>query len=728
MVRKLTTRFPCACSVEEFWGLREDPEWDHYNAELDGQIFTTLNKEEVVDPKNGAVKVVRSHRLKAKSNPIPKPIRAILGTDEFVVRVHAQWFKLKYSHEDAMTLTVLPPVLSERIKIFGEQWAERVDDNNCMLCTSMQISCKIPGPGIGFQVEKGTEKGMKGAYADQPRRVLTFLAERRKHGRPYPDPFVQEAKRAQEAKKAQEAAGAPTTTGGVDARLADADGSPRIAAHAGSAAESGTRSVAAALAAAPPPFSSPLTTQAIGEPQRPTPPTGPAPPASSASVASTSTGSSAAAFGYDVNSPGGAPVLALRQAIVAQRGALREAEMELETLVHAEEQRVNQALAAAVKQLESLQRELSAERAHSATLQQKLEDTRADLREERLRTQELGNALASAMRQLKDAESELGGGGGGTTGAGAGTIANANAGVGPPLKAPQPSANGAVRSVLGARGGALEGMRAKGALAPKAADPAATAAAPPRGETEDEEGEEEDSRTSALRRHTIMGDVYDDDDDEGEDVEARTSALRRHTIMGDVYDDDDEEEEGEWEKDGVPPPVAKSATAPALVAPPPPLPPPKAASAAALAGESPLTAVLHSLSDGLYRDEALEAHVGLGGRLLLASDRRLLYVKKGSWDLLWQLPYGTIVSAERAPDSSEVLLRLTSDPNEWESTATPPTRSISCMTSAIVPLVLETVQGVLAKDVAKTLKEELAETSGRKADALSIVSPVLPMD
>jgi hypothetical protein len=86
------------------------------------------------------------------------------------------------------------------------------------------------------------------------------------------------------------------------------------------------------------------------------------------------------------------------------------------------------------------------------------------------------------------------------------------------------------------------------------------------------------------------------------------------------------------------------------------------------------------------------------------------------------------VSAERAPDSSEVLLRLTSDPNEWESTATPPTRSISCMTSAIVPLVLETVQGVLAKDVAKTLKEELAETSGRKADALSIVSPVLPMD
>ena len=47
------------------------------------------------------------------------------------------------------------------------------------------------------------------------------------------------------------------------------------------------------------------------------------------------------------------------------------------------------------------------------------------------------------------------------------------------------------------------------------------------------------------------------------------------------------------------------------------------------AAASPLLTVLHTLSDGLYRDETLEAHVGLGGSLLLASDRRLLYVKKG---------------------------------------------------------------------------------------------------
>jgi len=84
-----------------------------------------------------------------------------------------------------MSLSVRPPVFPDRIKIRGWQWCEPVDANNCNLCTKMEISCKIPAPGVGVQVEKGTLSGMKGAYADQPRRVLTYLAERRAANRPY---------------------------------------------------------------------------------------------------------------------------------------------------------------------------------------------------------------------------------------------------------------------------------------------------------------------------------------------------------------------------------------------------------------------------------------------------------------------------------------------------------------------------------------------------------------
>ena len=109
----------------------------------------------------------------------PKALRGMLGSDEFKVVVQAQWYRLRYSFEDAMSLTVRPPVMPDRIKIRGWQWAERVDDHNCNLCTKMEISVKIPAPGVGGQVEKGTANGMKGAYADQPRRVITYLAQRK---------------------------------------------------------------------------------------------------------------------------------------------------------------------------------------------------------------------------------------------------------------------------------------------------------------------------------------------------------------------------------------------------------------------------------------------------------------------------------------------------------------------------------------------------------------------
>ena len=120
-MRDLVTRHPCPCSVEAFWGLREDPNWDHYNAEIDGQIFTTTNKEEKVDAKTGSVMVVRAHQLKSKVNPIPKALRGMLGSDEFKIVVDAQWHKLRYSWEEAMSLSVRPPVFPDRIKIRGWQ-------------------------------------------------------------------------------------------------------------------------------------------------------------------------------------------------------------------------------------------------------------------------------------------------------------------------------------------------------------------------------------------------------------------------------------------------------------------------------------------------------------------------------------------------------------------------------------------------------------------------------
>jgi hypothetical protein len=92
--------------VEEFWGLREDPAWDLYNGEIDKQIFTELEREVKVDP-DGFEKVIRTHQMKAKVNPIPKALRGMLGSDEFKVVIQAEWYRLKY-----VEVSSAPPVLA----------------------------------------------------------------------------------------------------------------------------------------------------------------------------------------------------------------------------------------------------------------------------------------------------------------------------------------------------------------------------------------------------------------------------------------------------------------------------------------------------------------------------------------------------------------------------------------------------------------------------------------
>ena len=414
-MRELVTRHPCPCSVEDFWGLRDDPAWDQYNAELDSQIFTVISKEEVLDPTLSAKKVIRTHQLKAKVNPIPKAIRGMLGSDEFKVVVEAEWYKLRYAKEEAMTLSVRPPVFASKISIKGMQWAERVDGQNCNLCTQMTISCKIPA-GVGSQVEKGTEKGMKAAYADQPRRVMAFLNERRASGREYPDPFRDAAARKAAAVDATALAAASEGRAPESHLAGDAPPPPSACSAAGSTAAS------TGAASAPLPFSSPLASSQVlthaAEPPRPTPPTGrigddaagggDSGPSAAASLppslrADGSSGAIDAGLTYDVTTASGSSLLLLRQTIHQQRTALSSAEAEYEALVRAEERRLNQALQDATERLAAMGEDLAAERRRVAALEHEREAARAEAQRERTRALEVGQALAAAVSRLQDA-------------------------------------------------------------------------------------------------------------------------------------------------------------------------------------------------------------------------------------------------------------------------------------------------------------------------------------
>ena len=541
---QFTTKHPCACSVEEFWGLRADAEWDQYNAELDGQIFTTTKYEEAVDSFKGAEKVIRSHILKAKVNPFPKPVRKMLGVEDFVVTVHANWYKLLFEQKDAMVLTVQPPVFSDRIKIRGEQWAERIDDRNCNLCTRMEISCRVPGPGLATQIEKGTEKGMKGAYADQPRRVVTYLALRAASGRAYPDPFVDAAKAAAEAP--------PPSTEPL---------SPSLAMPA-------PPKPAAAATAPPPPFSSPLTTIAPVAPRNnPTPPTG---QPGGGGIPGGIAGSMAR-----VGVGGSAQLLSLRTSVESARSVLLTAESELLDAMRAHEARLDAEIASLNAEVDAARREAAAERSSAASLRQQLEVTQAHLREEQLHSQQLATALATAMSQLTESSHASG------LSAGAAAHATLAAAISEERQRSRVSGGSSSQEQRATPASGGDGL--------------------------------ELPQIGLVREETeLMGD------------------------MGDILDG--AAEEGALRESASAPASPRASAPPAMSAPPPPPPPPKQPPPPPKQPPpSPLDGLLRSVSGGEFGDETLAAHVGLGNSLLLVTAQRLLYIRKGTWELLWQV-------------------------------------------------------------------------------------------
>ena len=627
--------------MEEFWALREDANWDHYNAELDGQIFTTLKQDRWLDEATGEEKIQRSHRLKAKVNPIPRALRSTLGVDEFIVRVHATWHARLYEKQHAMALQVQTPVFTDRIKINGEQWAEKVDDHNCLLKTRMTIQCKLPGPGIGTQVEKGTEKGMKDAYKDQPRRVIEYLKQRAAKGEPYPDPYAPPGPMNSYVPLAG-------TAGATAAAAASAADSKEDAAPTPTKQTKPLQPSAAALTPPPPYVESASSSEAFASPP---------PPLLSPGV------------GMDINaaSPGGASLLVLRQALMSQRAALQAAETELMRLEAEGAAGGGEGLAEAQAMIESLQAELADERAHSAALRQRLEDSQADLREEKLRTQELGNTLANTLALLKDPKAEL-------QQPASRPSSYAPTAFRPPNAAPS-SNGGACAAVDGVS--SARAASAAPAMAPTLRQPTA-----------------EDM--------TLMGDTYDSDDDGDSGVGSTTIGSTASAFSLSSAATGGAPRPPPAPPPGPPPPrppsgpspASPTATAPAATTPSPA--PPTYATPPPTAAESPLVHVLHTVAGGQYAGEALVSHVGLGNSLLLCTPSRFVYVKKVTWDLLWTVEYAQVLEAEMLEAKSQVRLSL--GPGSAASSLT-----VDCMTPAVVPLVHDTMRQAIGTSTSRWL-------------------------
>ena len=107
-----------------------------------------------------------------------------------------------------------------------------------------------------------------------------------------------------------------------------------------------------------------------------------------------------------------------------------------------------------------------------------------------------------------------------------------------------------------------------------------------------------------------------------------------------------------------------------------------------------LREVLLRVEAGAYAGEALQAHVGLGAYALLCTEVRVLFVRAGTWEQSWQVPWSRVRGLALRPDSSVVDVQLFAE-KEVLSTSYffgAPTRAVQCDNGAAMRLVYATLQ------------------------------------
>ena len=100
--------------------------------------------------------------------------------------------------------------------------------------------------------------------------------------------------------------------------------------------------------------------------------------------------------------------------------------------------------------------------------------------------------------------------------------------------------------------------------------------------------------------------------------------------------------------------------------------------------------MLRVVSGGAYAEETVASHVGLGSTLLLVTPRRLLYVRRTSWELLWQVECTQLRGATLDAHKAQLSIHL-GEPPGGAAAPTRRTLTVDCVTPAAVPLVRQTI-------------------------------------
>ena len=176
-MREINLAHACAMPPHTFGALRQTAGFDAYFAELDGQTYRLVS--ETVTTERGVHKVHRVCTLEHTENPVPVGLRALLATlgisDNFPFVIRSSFYVGFQDREHPYSYSTHLPVLTDRIQIRGEQWAEPRPGGS-RLVSLLRVDVQILG--LGSRLERAIEAELRSAYQLQPTRALAFLESR----------------------------------------------------------------------------------------------------------------------------------------------------------------------------------------------------------------------------------------------------------------------------------------------------------------------------------------------------------------------------------------------------------------------------------------------------------------------------------------------------------------------------------------------------------------------
>ena len=164
----------CALTPAAYWALRDDIRYCQYVASAGDPPTTSL--ELSCTEADGVV--TRISAITAVKNPIPYALRGMLGCKQgFTFKITETWQRGAWDADRSMTFSTEPPVMADRISVYGAQWVEALPGGGSRLWFDLTVDCAVKG--VGAAVARGIADGSLNAYSQLPARALEYATLRR---------------------------------------------------------------------------------------------------------------------------------------------------------------------------------------------------------------------------------------------------------------------------------------------------------------------------------------------------------------------------------------------------------------------------------------------------------------------------------------------------------------------------------------------------------------------